>query len=229
MKNSIILVAFLALFVCSCGRTARVDVKTVSSVDSTRNWEVNIQRSVFFSEEAVTEKSCSVLNSRISHFIDSMANGLKQDADQFFAEYRHTEEEYPAFGYELYVRDTVFMANDKYISVRLTIYEFEGGAHGMTNYYAFNYDVKNQRFFQPDQILDLNKKSELNALLKKNFVNKDGCFTEIPTLSNGYTAVNVSPTDVYFIYPQYVLGPYSCGAAQVIIPRLELKDIYLWK
>lgn len=229
MKNSIMLVACIALIVCSCSRTARIDVNVVSSVDSTRNWDVNIQRSVFSSEEAVIEKSCTVLNNHIAYFIDSIANGLKQNADQFFADYQNMGEERPAFSYELYVRDTVFMVNDKYISVRLTIYDFEGGAHGMTNYYAFNYDVKSQRFLQPSQMLDLNKKSELNALLKKNFMNREGCFTEIPTLSNGYTAVNVSPTDVYFIYPQYVLGPYSCGAAQVIIPRIDLKDIYLWK
>ncbi|MFR7876763.1 MAG: hypothetical protein ACLU4J_10480 [Butyricimonas paravirosa] len=44
------------------------------------------------------------------------------------------------------VGDSVFIANDQYVCVRLIIYTFTGGAHGITNFYTFNYDVQNQKF-----------------------------------------------------------------------------------
>lgn len=97
----------------------------------------------------------------------------------------------------------------------------------MTNFYSFNYDVGKRAFLTPGQIVNLEDTAGFDRLLQKNFKNPEKCFTEVPTLSAGYTAFNVSPEAVCFTYPQYMLGPYSCGPAEVYIPRAELRGLWL--
>lgn len=228
MKNCILIVVLLAISLAGCHRV-NVNVKTETYKNKTSDLEVNIEKSVFSSTDAETEKSCEVLNRRIGYFIDSLQTSLKTAADTFFTMFAANPDERPVYNYELYVRDTVFMADKDLISVRMTVYTFQGGAHGMTDFYAFNYDVPARRFLTSRQILNFKDTQALDNLLKKNFVNRDSCFTEEPTVQNGFTALNVSPSAVCFTYPQYALGPYSCGYAQVYIPRTELKDIFLRK
>lgn len=226
MKNNIGITVLLVFFLGACSSSG-VDFKTTKSVVKNENWEIHVEKSVFFSEDKRTEESCRLFNGKLNELIDSLQSSLKSEADTFFMAFRSDTANRPIFNYELYVTDSVYMADKHYISLRVLTYTFTGGAHGMTNFYAFNYDVEKRQFLQPAQLLDMKKSAEIDALLKKNFKNPEGCFTEVPTLSNGYTAFNFSSDSVYFTYPQYVLGPYSCGYAQVSIPRTELKNI--WK
>ena len=159
------------------------------------------------------------------NLIDSLQRNIKVQADTFFATFRRDTMDHPLFPYELYVRDTVFLANEDYISIRLSAYSFTGGAHGMTDFYALNYNMKKHAFVSPQEMLDFRQAREINNLLAENFKNVGGCFTENPTLTNGFTAVNITPESICFTYPQYVLGPYSCGYAQVYIPRDKLNGI----
>lgn len=216
----------MAMCLGACSQPGKIEVKTEKSSTQNENWEVNVEQSVFSSSDKRLEQSCHYLNAAVQERIDSLRLNLITEADTFFALYRSDTLERPIFNYELYVRDTVFLANADYISLRMSAYIFTGGAHGMTYFYAFNYDVKKQEFLKPNQLLDLSRSKEIDALLKKNFKNEQGCYTEIPTLANGYTAFNFSTDFVYFTYPAYVLGPYSCGPALVAIPRAQLKEIW---
>lgn len=226
MRNSFALWLIFMLLLAGC-KTGKVETRTEILKESNKNWEVNIQWPVFSSADVGIEKSCQVLNMYIRHFVDSLENNLKKEADTFFKEYPGESEEMPAFNYQMYIRDSVFMADRELISVRLAVYTFTGGAHGMTDFYSFNYRVKDRAFLEPGQIVDLKHTAEFDRLLQKNFKNPEKCFTEIPTLKAGYTAFNISPEAVCFTYPQYVLGPYSCGPAEVYIPRTELKSLLL--
>lgn len=227
MKSYILLLIGSFLFFTACKHTVKIEVQTQKQVDTTEHLNVNITQSVFSSTDPQVGKSCDVLNTRMRYLVDSLEKSLKMEADTFYTRMVKEGMERPIWNFELYVEDSVFMANPDYISVRVTVYTFQGGAHGMTEFYAFNYDVKKQQLQTPQQILDFKRSKEINELLKKNFVNTDSCFTEIPTLENGFTALNVNSESVCFTYPQYVLGPYSCGYAQVSIPRVELKGMML--
>ena len=97
-----------------------------------------------------------------------------------------------------------------------------GGAHGMTNFYAINYDVKTQKFLTNKDILNLDKAADINALLKANLKDPDKCFTfEAPTVDN-VTCINLTLHTVDFTYAQYILGPYS-------IPKEKMKDMLVIK
>lgn len=215
------------LFFAACEKNGSIEVQTQSRADTAKYLNVNVSQSIFTSADPQIRKSCDVLNAKVRYVTDSLEKSLNTLADTFYTRFAKEGKERPEWNFELYVKDSVFMADGSYISVLLTVYSFQGGAHGMTEFYAFNYDVKKQQFQTPQQILDFRKKAEINKLLQENFVNKDSCFTDIPTLDNGFTALNLNTGTVCFTYPQYVLGPYYCGCVQVSIPRSELKGILL--
>lgn len=227
MKTCILLLmgGFMLLFACQ--PVAKIEVQTQRRVESTGNLDVNIARSIFTSANPETRKSCDILNAKVRYLIDSIEKSLALQADTFYSGMVRYGMERPAWNFEFYAEDSVFMVRPDYISLRLMTYVFRGGAHGMTDFYAFNYDVRRQQLQSPAQILDFRKYREINELLKKNFVNAEGCFTEIPTLENGFAALNVSLQAICLTYPQYVLGPYACGYAQVNLPRTELRGILL--
>ncbi|WP_298616790.1 DUF4163 domain-containing protein [uncultured Odoribacter sp.] len=208
-----------------CKQQVKIDTQTDKYVDQTQKWNINVEKAYFSSANAEAEKGCEAVNAKVQSLIDSLQQNIKVQADTFFATFGRDTMDRPLFPYELYVRDTVFLANEDYISIRLSAYSFTGGAHGMTDFYALNYNMKKHAFVSPQEMLDFRQAREINNLLAENFKNEGGCFTEKPTLTNGFTAVNITPESICFTYPQYVLGPYSCGYAQVYIPRDKLNGI----
>ncbi|WP_251621843.1 DUF4163 domain-containing protein [Odoribacter lunatus] len=231
MKGYIFFITGIILLFATCKHVekTKLDVQIYRQVDSTDYLNVIIEQSIFASGNLQLEKSCEVLNKEIKNRIDSLKKNLQEKAGVFFSEIRKEGIERPQWNFELYVRDSVFMANSEYISLRMMVYIFEGGAHGMTQFYAYNYDVKQQKLLNPQQILDFGKSKEINELLERNFVNTDSCFTEIPTLENGVSALNMNMEIFCFTYPQYALGSYSCGYLEVNIPRVELKEELILK
>lgn len=222
MKNYLLLMMFAGFLLSSC-QPVKVEVKTGSLKTQGDHWEMNVENSVFSSRDRQTEESCMVLNNKVRQLIDSLQSELKAQTDTFFTTYEG--EIGGEYKYQLVVEDSVFMASAQYISLRMLVYTFMGGAHGMTDFYGFDYDVRNQKFLTPEEVLDFGKTAEIDTLLGKHFKDENGCFSTKPTLKDGFVALNFTPEAVCFTYPHYSLGAYACGYVQVSIPRDELKGI----
>ena len=110
----------------------------------------------------------------------------------------------------------------------MVVFTLTGGANGLTEYYAFNYSIKQDKFLSPEDILNYSKSAEIDKQIQKNFKNPDNCFSDVPTLAN-VTVVNFTPGDICFTYDPLVLGAHYCGAAQVSVPRMILKGDLLLK
>lgn len=171
------------------------------------------------------------LNERLTNLSDSLVRSTKTQAVDFFTEYNRDLEagkiEFPrpAFQYNLYLTDSMFVASEKIISIQVTAYVFSGGAHGNTFFYSQNFSPEKGVFYATGDILDLNKEDEINALLMKNFRNPADCFDQKPTLKLA-TTINVTAQSVVFTYAHYVLGAYACGFVTVEVPIAELKGIF---
>ena len=201
MKSTLIMAVFMAFTFMGCQpKVQDLNVKNEKVTVNSENWDITVNRSMFSSA----------------------------DANEFFQSWQGSGEERPAWIYELQVGDSVFMANDRYVSIRLMVYTFTGGAHGITNFYTFNYDVQNQKFLTDQEVLNYVNETQINAQLKANFKNPEGCFTTDPTLKD-VTTVNFNKKSVCFTYGQYVLGAYACGVAEVTVPRAALKNDLLIK
>lgn len=222
MKTTQLLLLAVTLLLVGC-QSAKIDVKSDKRNSKTENWEVTITQSVFSSANPDVMKACTALNDSVNQLLDSLQNAMKAEADTFFTTYAQTPNERPAFFYQLFSVDSVFMATDRYISLRTTIYNYSGGAHGMTVFYTLNYDVKQQKFLSLCEILACEKSAEINPLLEKHFDNEDGCFSEKPTLqTQGFSGVNLSESGVCFTYEHYALGAYACGYVQITVPIDEM-------
>lgn len=227
MKTKTLAILAVACMLASCQKEIKLHVKQIHETEKNDLWEIDVQRPVFSTTETSVEKSCVIINDSITNFITQQQDSLKVQA-------RELKTSLDAAGLSMagvcsfYVRDSVFMADEDYISVRLLTYTFTGGAHGMTNFYGLNYNVKTMRFLDPKEIIDYSKADQINELLKTHFQNPDSCFSQIPTIEN-LTTVNVTLHTVDFTYAQYVLGAYACGYTTVAIPRNKMNDLLLIK
>lgn len=229
MKTIIINALTLCLFLISCqNKPNEIEVTKNQSADETENWDISLSYSSFSSKDQKLDQSCKILNQKIQALIISLQDSLKKEATSLFSDFEAEEIDRPMWKYSLTLKDSIFMATNQQISVRLTVHSFTGGAHGMTHFYAFNYDVKNQRLLESSEIINHAGEEQINNLLKTNFENTEKCFDSIPTLTKT-SVLNLSPTGVCFTYEQYTLGAYVCGIAEVNVPIKDLGENYLLK
>ena len=224
MKSTLIMAIIMTFAFMGCQpRVQDLNVKKEKLTANSENWDIVVNRSMFSSEDMNVNKSCEVLNKKIEKLVDDLQDSLKNNANEFFRAWQGSGEERPTWIYELQISDSVFVANDRYVSIRLTVYTFSGGAHGITDFYTFNYDVQNQKFLSNQEILNFSNEAQIDARIKANFKDPENCFTTDPTLKN-VSVINFNAKSVCFTYAQYVLGAYACGVAEVTVPRSSLKD-----
>lgn len=229
MKTFIISILSLSSLLVGCQeKHNEIEVSKTQFADETENWDIALNYSKFTSKDEQAKKSCDILNKEIDDLVINLQDSLKKNATDLFANLATEGIERPVWKYSLTIADSVFMANDRFISVRLTVYTFTGGAHGMTQFYSFNYDVKNQRLLDNKDVLNYENKTAIDQLLKTNFKNPEECFDVDPTLE-AVSVINISPTNTVFTYEQYILGAYVCGVAEVLVPTNELKEDFLLK
>ena len=225
MRNCTFVVTLLALFFTGC-EEATIKVGKDFLSHKTNEFDITIAYPVFTSQKAEVERECKMVNEEISRLIDSLQNDLKAQLNEYLQKASDMKEE-PMIPFGLDVKDSVFMADRHYISVRLAVYTLTGGANGLTEYYAVNYSFKDKRFLSPEGILNYDK-IEIDKQIQRNFKNPENCFSEVPTLAN-VTTVNFSGNDICFTYNPLVLGAHYCGAAEISVPRMLLKGDLLLK
>ncbi len=226
MRNCIFVTALLALFFIGC-QEASIKVGEDTLTSTTNEWEISVKYPVFTSQDVKLEKGCKVVNERVKQLVDSLQNDLKSQLKEYLQEAQEAKIE-PMIPFTLDIQDSIFMADAHYISLRMVVFTLTGGANGLTEYYAFNYSIKQDKFLTPEDILNYSKSAEIDKQIQKNFKNPDNCFSDIPTLAN-VTVVNFTPGDICFTYDPLVLGAHYCGAAQVSVPRMILKGDLLLK
>lgn len=228
MKTKFFALVFAVLALGACKKEIKLDVKQIHESDKTAQWDIHITRPAFSTTEAEVEKSCVKFNDEITGLVNGIHAAFMEQAKETIAGIDSMGFKQAA-PYELIIQDSVFQADKDYISVLMSSYEMLGGANGITNFYGVNYDVKNQKFLDKKDILNYDKATEINALLKENLKDPDKCFTfEAPTVNN-FTALNISLHTVEFTYAKYILGPGSCGPVTISVPKAKLKGMLVEK
>lgn len=228
MKTKILILALAVLALGACKKEIKLEVKQIHETDKTDQWDIHITRPVFSSTEAEVEKSCVKFNDEITGLVNGIHAAFIEQAKETVAGLDSMGYKQAA-PYELMIQDSVFLADKNHISVLVSSYEMLGGANGILNFYGVNYDVKNRKFLDKKDILNLSKSDEINALLKANLKDPDKCFTfDAPTVDNA-SAVNITLKTVDFTYAKYILGPGSCGTTTISVPREKLTGMLMLK
>lgn len=225
MKTKILTFLAAAFLLSGCQKEIKLEVKQMHEMDKTELWAFTIDRPLFSTTEPSVEASCVVINDSITNFINQQKKEIEAQAKEFKMAMDSLGEQMVG-PFELIVKDSVYMADENYISVRLLTYSYTGGAHGMTNFYGLNYNVKTKKFLNNTEIINTDKAPQINELLKAHLQNPDSCFNEVPTIEN-FTALNFTRNSIDFTYAQYILGPYSCGYTSIAIPGHKMKDLLL--
>lgn len=225
MKTKILTFLAAAFLLSGCQKEIKLEVKQMHEMDKTELWAFTIDRPLFSTTEPSVEASCVVINDSITNFINQQKKEIEAQAKEFKMAMDSLGEQMVG-PFELIVKDSVYMADENYISVRLLTYSYTGGAHGMTNFYGLNYNVKTKKFLNNTEIINTGKAPQINELLKAHLQNPDSCFNEVPTIEN-FTALNFTRNSIDFTYAQYILGPYSCGYTSIAIPNHKMKDLLL--
>ncbi|MEG0517731.1 MAG: DUF3298 and DUF4163 domain-containing protein [Bacteroidales bacterium] len=190
------------------------------------------QKQFTVSDSLITVKAdyleISSTSPKLNTWLDSINNAIynniiaqKDTIRKFSTEDRmRFRESWPP--YELMVLDTVYLKNSNILSVLYTTYSFTGGAHGMTSFVGYNYDMVNQKELGVKDLFKPNTTEEINKILAEYFTNPDNCFASRPTLQLA-SAVNLAFESFVFTYEQYVLGAYACGPATVTVPYIILE------
>ena len=130
MRNCTFIVALLALFFTGCEEAT---IKIGKDFYPIRPTSLILRSPIrcLPLRKPRWSKGCKAVNGAISRLIDSLQNDLKAQLNEYLQKAREMKEE-PMIPFELDVKDSVFMVDRHYISVRLAVYTLTGGANGLT-------------------------------------------------------------------------------------------------
>ncbi|UKI39543.1 MAG: DUF4163 domain-containing protein [Alistipes putredinis] len=176
---------------------------------------INIAYPVFSSTSASVNAKFGKLNSAIETYVDTVGRNAYSQAEELMADIAGMADSpagLPDWNCELLVESSAFLS-ERMASVLFTTYSYLGGAHGMTEYKAVNFDIRSGKILGNEQLLDYSETDRINELLENGFENPDGCFWEKPSLDKA-SAIVMEEDAVKFIYEQYVLGPYRLRSSR---------------
>ena len=202
------------LFSCS-GATVEVVDKSFNE-EAPERYKLNVESSLYTSADADLNAALTPLNDSLTALMSSYVENFTEVIN-FMKDSMEVES---SFVGELTVKDTVYSATEDLVSVKYTVYEYTGGAHGNTVSIALNYSPKEKKFIEKDQLFKV-EKSVVDSLLQSRFVNTDSLYYGVPTVDVA-SSVNVAGNEVIFVYDRYVLGPYSAGEVEIKLPVAEL-------
>ena len=212
------ILSVLGIFVISCSKTQQITAFKQTILQNDSILEATINYHTFSSNDPETDIWLTMINDSIkSTFINTQNQVYK-----FSKEDRaYLSDGFPP--YQVFVEDTLYQVATNMVSVRFLIYTFTGGAHGNTSIISYNLLPDKKKKLEKADIFKNEEQAKIDALLSKYFKNQDSCFSMMPTLELA-SVVNFSKDSVFFTYENYVLGPYSCGRAEVSVPIVEIKS-----
>lgn len=200
-----------ALFFSCSGPAVNIVDKSFNEQVAGR-YRINVRSSFYNSSDEKLNEALEPLNDSLSSIVSSIVEEFMENVG-FMGDSIPRESGYER---ELYVRDTICSATKKLVSVRYTIYQFTGGAHGNTTSFALNYLPEQKRFLEKEEFFKVGE-AVVDSLLQSCFVDADSVCYAVPTVELA-SSINFTEDEVIFVYDRYVIGPYSAGEVEIRVP-----------
>ena len=149
----------------------------------------------------------------VEHLREIIADA-KKDPD-FFIGHALTDSE------EQCKREMVYL-DEKYLSYRIEEHYYHGGAHGSTKVSVGTLDRETGRQLTLNDVFGKDGLAALGAELRKSVIAKIGeenIQSPVKPIENFYLADD----GWHFVYNQYEIACYACGAVEVVIPRAKVE------
>ena len=240
MKTKLFLLLFVIASTISCTTNTEETkqkeplnyqvVEYSKMIQDTLYYTIDYQYPFFKSENEELSGRLNKLNDRIKYFLD-LTEYTYWGVDAKGA-IEIIQESEASGKYELMNRYEVLDTTNLLISLKFETYSYALGAHGFTAINTYNFDAAAGNKLLITDAVDLSTKDKLeqfNKLLVSGFVNPDHCFDKEPAIDVKFEKFAISPNYLIVYFEAYELGPYACGAAEIMISIDELKKAGLWK
>ncbi len=227
---------------------ARVNIisyeKNIGDCESDNCFSVSIlYPEVILSDNTIeTRINTSIKNSLLEYSVEDKLNhysSIEELADSFYAWYKADSLISRGDDYKLFFAyDFGFMIdyNDKNIlSIRKTLYQYTGGAHGGTMIDYLNFNLQNGKEINLSDIFKDDYKPALDKLGEEPFrefyklkPNDDFEASGFWFADNKFSVnetFGFNTEGIVFQFNQYEVAPYALGAASITIPYKQLKEI----
>ncbi len=161
----------------------------------------------------------------IKRITDYRSSRIKQFIDSFYNRDKVKDEYYQNFSYIQKWNFEIVYQSQTELALKLTAYEYTGGAHGNTTVKSFNIDLKNLKGYKlaekfPNLNVDKIAEYCTNYCLKNNIPIFDNMIKASPDLFNVWNFTNEG---LLLTFQPYSIAPYSSGVIEIHIPKSELK------
>jgi len=160
------------------------------------------------------------LNNQIENKILSFAAKLEEDAKQYEKDAK--EKNFPFHPYELMVTYKVNYNNNSLLSYTVDVFYYTGGAHGMTERYAYNIDTRSSKVLElKDLFKETYKYKEAinNEIAKKIKESPEGTYfpNEFKSITDNQVFY-ITDNGIVIHFGLYEIAPYVSGFSEFTMP-----------
>ncbi len=195
----------------------------------------DIRKSV---NDAITAKIFNMHNVDIKMAVDSFVNENVQtyisDMLPLYEEDKRDIDKRPIYEYAADINTQVENGKEGVVTYYINMYNYTGGAHGLTQLLTLNFDKATGKTITLDDVLVTGYKIRLNELLQKALMEKADCKDINELHDKGYLfSMEMYPSSnfalgkdgITFIYNPYEIAPYALGRIELTIGYSTLEPI----
>ncbi|MGM9734256.1 MAG: RsiV family protein [Prevotella sp.] len=195
----------------------------------------DIRKSV---NDAITAKIFNLHYVDISAAVDSFVNGnatsYKNDMLPLYEEDKRDIDKKPIYEYAADIKTRTEDGKEGVVTYFIDMYNFEGGAHGLSQLLTLNFDKTTGKTLTLEDVLVPGYKVKLNALLQKALMQEADCKDINELHDKGYLfSMEMYPSSNYvigkdgitFIYNPYEIAPYALGRIELTVSYNDMADL----
>lgn len=250
MKNFVVgAIIGLALIMIGAGMlSGKIKIQKQTSSDVATTTATTTEVTVTILKEKIDEQKDGVLFSIESPKILN-APILQKNIDDYIAGFKTSITQAAkdidfvgaSSNYSLNISYEVVRNDSKIVVIRMSAYEYTGGAHGNPSFAFFQYDVQAERMIGEEEILINKKDPTLISLVVSTLLNKPqysfedngvkkSMFFDVDEDKQGFMSnvtengnVAFAENGIIFKYGTYAIGPYVIGEPEVTIPYTDIQ------
>lgn len=201
--------------------------KETESFSEENKYKIDFSYPTFTDENIATKK----IDSKISEFVDENIRNAKNDFNELLS-----DTDVLVAGELTLLGDFNISDNNKLgvINIMYEIYNYSGGAHGITQVFYFAFDKKTGEILELKDLFN-NKSGAIKALSElsikevKRIDPKLEIYNQVeegasPKEEN-FKNFALDPAGFRIKFSDYQIGPYIAGRLEIILPYEDLKDV----
>ncbi|RLE07268.1 hypothetical protein DRJ00_08445 [Candidatus Aerophobetes bacterium] len=193
--------------------------------------EISEETEIFKIEAKIPEIGNEKIDRELSDFVTKIISDFKQENPELPV----INGQKPSWKNELWISPKIYEYSEDIKSVRFDVYQFTGGAHGMTSVFTKTYNLKTGEeitlddLFQNKQNLLLtigpivrhNLKVKLGKMADDKWINKGTSETNLENYKNWV----LEKGGLRIIFSYYQVGPRPAGMPEVLVPWEKINSI----